>query len=41
MENSNVPKHESFFIGKYTNLFILDSDKNIYEAYFKDSSPDG
>ena len=30
MDTANVPKHECFMIGKNTNLFLIDSHKNIY-----------
>ena len=41
MDTGNVPKHECFMMGKKTNLFIIDHQKNIYEGYLKDSQPDG
>ena len=41
MDTANVPKHECFMVGKKTNLFIIDNQKNIYDAYLKDAQPDG
>lgn len=36
-----MPKHDVFHKGKNTNLYIIDSEKNIYETYLKDAVADG
>jgi len=34
-DTSNIARHEGFYLGSKTHLFIFDSLKNIYEVYMK------